>query len=36
MKPAISPEQHGFVTDRSCVTYLAALLSTAYEAIEEH
>ena len=35
VKPAISSEQHGFVTGRSCATNLASLLSTAYEAIEE-
>ena len=35
VKPAIAPEQHGFVTGRSCTTDLASPLSTAYESIEE-
>ena len=35
VKPAIAPEQHGFVTGRSCTTNLASLLSAAYESIEE-
>ena len=35
VKPAISPEQHGFVQGRSCATNLATLLSTAWNSIEE-
>ena len=35
VKPAISPEQHGFVQGRSCATNLATLLSTAWESIDE-